>query len=93
MLQIPRNGEGAPRGPLKSIPRSRLDWRRAGDWGSHPPRGAVVVNPRKKPSNWQSDQSALMLQRRRERLEIRALEARRPLAEQVADRRLQEVGL
>lgn len=35
----------------------------------------------------------LMLQRLRERLEIAALEARRPRPEQVADRQLQEVGL
>lgn len=91
----PKMGKG-PYGPPKSTPRSRPDWRRAGNWGSYPPMGALVMEFTKKPSNPQShplpitcDRNidltpALALQRIRERLELAAIGAGCKYPEQAA---------
>ena len=54
MLKILRNGEGASKGPLKSTPRSRPDWRRAGCWGHNPPKGVHAMKFTQKASSPQS---------------------------------------
>lgn len=74
-----------PKGACSSEPRTNV-------YRFQPP--LADWEPTATTHNRQIRSSALTLQRLRERLEIAALEARRPRPEQVADRQLlQEVGL
>lgn len=55
MLKIPKNGEGASKGPLQiHSQKPLLIGVRAGCWDSHPPKGVHAVKSTQKPSSPQS---------------------------------------